>query len=81
MIFRHSIKGHPATISLIASSFAAHLNRPNSLKEDKVTFLVGESSLQYVWGMYFDKTSRDEQIPGSRVLQTGISCRSLVAGE
>ena len=34
-----------------------------------------------VWGMYFDKTSRDEQIPGSRVPRIGRSCRSLVAGE
>ena len=31
--------------------------------------------------MYFDKTSRDEHIPGSRVPRTCISCRSLVAGE
>ena len=34
-----------------------------------------------VWGMYFDETSRDEQISGSRVLRTGISCKSLVARE
>ncbi|KAH9763968.1 putative disease resistance protein [Citrus sinensis] len=34
-----------------------------------------------VWGIYFDKTSHDEQISGSRIPQTGIFCRSLVAGE
>ena len=34
-----------------------------------------------VWGIYFDKTNRDDQIPSSRVLRTDISCRSPVAGE
>lgn len=32
-----------------------------------------------VWGMYFDETSRDEQISDSRVPRTGIFCRSRVA--
>ena len=34
-----------------------------------------------VWGIYFDETSRAEQTSGSRVLRTGISCKSLVVGE
>ena len=31
--------------------------------------------------MYFDETNRDEQTSGSRVPRSGISCKSLVAGE
>ncbi|KAH9676948.1 Organic cation/carnitine transporter 2 [Citrus sinensis] len=29
-----------------------------------------------VWGIYFDKTSHDEQVSGSRIPRTGIFCRS-----
>ena len=35
----------------------------------------------FVWGKYFDETRRDEQIFDGRVLRTGVSCKSQVAGE
>lgn len=40
MIFIHLIKGLAVTIPVITLSFAVHLNRANSLKEEKVTYPV-----------------------------------------
>ena len=37
--------------------------------------------LIFVWGIYFDKTSHDEQVFSSKILRTCIFCRSLVVGE
>ena len=34
-----------------------------------------------IWGKYFDETRRDKHIFGGRVLRTGVSCKSQVAGE
>ena len=34
-----------------------------------------------IWGKYFDETRRDEQVFGGRVLRTGVSGKSQVAGE